>query len=85
MEVEPLFYSEPMVMASPDFSEPSMDFTLYPNTFDSNNGSLEMYNGLGLDVSSLQNNAMTGLPVDIWAQDPEFDSFMRSGYHGPMP
>jgi hypothetical protein len=85
MEIEPTFYSEPMVMASPDFSEPSMDFTLYPNTFDSNNGSLEMYNGLGLDLSNLQNNTMTGLPVDIWTQDPEFDSFMRSGYHGPMP
>jgi len=82
LDMEPMFYSEPLVMSSPDFSEPSMDYPLYPS-YDSNNAT--MFDNLSLNVNGMPTiGPMSGIQIDTWSQDPDFDSFMRSGFHGTM-
>jgi len=82
MDMEPLFFSEPLVMSSPGFSEPSIDYPIY-TSYDSNNAS--MFDNLNLNVNTIQNlGSMSGVQIDTWSQDPDFDSFMQSGYHGTM-
>lgn len=78
------FFQEPFVMQSPEFSDSSIDFPLY-NSYDSTTASFSVYDNLGLNLTGMPSlNPMAGLEVDTWAQDPDFDNFMRSGYHGPM-
>jgi hypothetical protein len=78
------FFQEPFVMQSPEFSEPSVDFPLY-NSYDSTTANFNVFDNLGLNMTGMPTlSPMAGLTVDTWTQDPDFDSFMQSGYHGPM-
>lgn len=82
IDMEPMFFSEPLVMPSPGFSEPSVEYPLYPS-YDTSNAS--MFDNLSISVTGLQNiTSMPAMQVEAWAQDPDFDSFMRSGYHGAL-
>jgi hypothetical protein len=78
------FFQEPFVMQSPEFSEPSIDFPLY-NNYELTGRGFNVFDNLGLNMTGMPTlSPMAGLTVDSWAQDPDFDNFMRSGYHGPI-
>lgn len=81
MEPMPMFYQEPMVMQSPSFSEPSIDFSIYDTTEMSNAG-YNMFDNLA-PMSIKAVNMQSQNPMqNFMADDPEYGYFVQSGYHG---
>jgi len=81
MEPMPLFYQEPMVMQSPSFSEPSIDFSIYDTT-EMPNAGYNMFDNLGpMSVKAVNMQSQNPMQ-NFMADDPEYGYFVQSGYHG---
>jgi len=72
-------YQEPWAIESSEL-DMNADFTLYNNTYESN--SKQMFNSLDTLLPTL--NSVPVMQMDWSNQDPDFTSFMKSGYHGTL-
>lgn len=83
MEPMPMFYQEPMVMTSPSFSEPSIDFSIYDTTEMSNSG-YNMFDSMApMNVKAITMPTQNPMQ-NFLADDPEYGYFIQSGYQGQV-